>query len=181
MIITISGKPGSGKSTIAKIIADKIGMNNYSIGDIRGRMAVDRGITIDDLNKIGEKEEFTDKEVDEYQERLGKQEDNFVIDGRLSYHFISQSIKIFLDVNSDIGAKRIFLTKREDEKKEKSVKELKKRLAKRIKSDHKRYNKYYDIDFEAKKNFDIVIDTSNISAEKTAEKIIKSIEQKDYK
>ena len=64
MIITISGKPGSGKSTVAKIIAAKLGLNKYSIGDLRGKMALDRGITIDELNEVGEKEDFTDKEAD---------------------------------------------------------------------------------------------------------------------
>lgn len=181
MIITISGKPGSGKSTVAKIISNKLRLKNYSIGDLRGRMALDRGITIDDLNKVGEEEEFTDREADEYQEKLGKQEDNFVIDGRLSYYFIPNSVRIFLNVDDDMGAQRIFLTKREDEKTEKNVEYLKERLAKRVESDHKRYKKYYGIDFEAKENFDIIIDTTKISPEETAEKIIKFIEQKGYK
>ena len=181
MIITISGKPGSGKSTVAKMISNKLGLNNYSVGDVRGRMAIKKGMTIDDLNKIGEKEEFTDKKADEYQKKLGEKEDNFVIDGRLSYYFIPNSVRIFLDVNMDVGAQRIFLTKREDEKTEDDIEELKKRLAKRVESDHKRYQKYYGVDFEAKENFDIIIDTTNISPEETTEKIIKFIEQKGYK
>ena len=78
MIIAISGKPGSGKSTVANIISDNLKLNNYSFGDLRGSMALDMGITIDDLNKVGEKDEFTDKEADEYQEKLGKEKDNFV-------------------------------------------------------------------------------------------------------
>ena len=181
MIITISGKPGSGKSTVANIISDKLKLNNYSIGDLRGSMALDMGITIDDLNKVGEKDEFTDKEADEYQEKLGKEKDNFVIDGRLSYYFIPHSVRIFLDVDITVGAQRIFSIRREDEKDEKSIEELKKRLAKRVKSDHKRYQKYYGINFESKENFDLIIDTTNISPEKTADKIIKFIEQKGYK
>jgi predicted cytidylate kinase len=181
MIITISGKPGSGKSTVAKIIAAKLGLNKYSIGDLRGKMALDRGITIDELNEVGEKEDFTDKKADEYQEKLGKDEDNFVIDGRLSYYFIPHSIKIFLDVDDYVGAQRIFSIKREDEEQEDSIEELKNRLSKRVESDHKRYQKYYSIDFEDKVNFDIIIDTTDISTEKTADKILSFIEQKGYK
>ena len=181
MIITISGKPGSGKSTVAKIISGKLGLKNYSIGDLRGEMALDRGISIDDLNKVGEKEDFTDKEADEYQEKLGKEENNFVIDGRLSYYFIPSSVRIFLDVDADVGAQRIFSTKREDEKTEKNIEDLKERLAKRVESDHKRYQKYYGINFEKRENFDIVVDTTDISPEETANKIIIFIEQKGYK
>ena len=43
MIITISGKPGSGKSTIAKIISDKFGIKNYSIGNLRGEWRLKKG------------------------------------------------------------------------------------------------------------------------------------------
>lgn len=181
MIITISGKPGSGKSTVVKIIAAKLGLKKYSIGDLRGKMALDRGITIDELNKVGEKEDFTDKKADEYQKKLGKEDDNFVIDGRLSYYFIPHSIKIFLDVDEGIGAKRIFAIKREDEEQEDSVEKLKDRLSKRVESDHKRYQKYYGIDFESKGNFDIIIDTTNISPEKIVDKVLSFIEQKGYK
>ena len=69
MIISISGVPGSGKTSVAKIIADKLGMNFYSMGNMRGKMALDRGMTIDELNALGEKEAFTDAEVDEYQKK----------------------------------------------------------------------------------------------------------------
>ncbi|MFH1364907.1 MAG: AAA family ATPase, partial [Candidatus Aenigmatarchaeota archaeon] len=88
MIISICGISGSGKSTISKLLAERLGYKHYSIGEIRRKMAVDRGMTLAELNKLGEKEDFTDKEVDKFQEELGKKEDNFVIDGRTSFHFI---------------------------------------------------------------------------------------------
>ncbi|MCX6741353.1 MAG: AAA family ATPase, partial [Candidatus Parcubacteria bacterium] len=46
MIITLSGKPGSGKTTVAKILAEKLGYKFYSTGDLRGQMAMKRGLTI---------------------------------------------------------------------------------------------------------------------------------------
>ncbi|MBU0540313.1 AAA family ATPase, partial [Patescibacteria group bacterium] len=67
MIITISGVPGSGKTTVAKILAERLGMKFYSMGDLRGKMATERGLTIDELNKLGETEAFTDNDVDTYQ------------------------------------------------------------------------------------------------------------------
>ena len=38
MIITISGLPGSGKSTIGKMLAKKLGYKFYSMGDLRGKI-----------------------------------------------------------------------------------------------------------------------------------------------
>ena len=51
MIITISGKPGAGKTTVGKAVAARLGLEFYSMGDLRGKMASDRGLTIDELSK----------------------------------------------------------------------------------------------------------------------------------
>ena len=76
MIITISGRAGSGKSTIGKLLAGKIGYRFYSIGSLRRELASKLGFTIQELNKLREEQDFTDKQVDDYQKALGEKEDN---------------------------------------------------------------------------------------------------------
>lgn len=175
MIITIAGKNGSGKSTVAEFLAKKLKLKHYSIGDLRGEIAMKMGITIDELNKIGEKEDWTDKIADEFQKELGKKQDNFVIDGRLSYHFIPNSIKIYLKVTDQVAADRIFNNQRPDEPKKNSVSDVKKMLVERYKNDRKRYKHYYRIDIEDLKNYDIVIDTSNLSKEQMENLVLDAV------
>jgi len=177
MIITISGMPGSGKSSVAKELAKGLNLKHYSIGDLRGKIAMDKGMTLDELNKIGEKEDWTDKEADLYQKELGEKEDNFVIDGRLSYYFIPKSFKVFLDVNSRTGAERIFKDQREDEEKKESIEEMEQAIDQRFESDKKRYKKYYNINFPNKKDFDLVIDTTNLTLKQVVEKILKAVKK----
>ena len=177
MIISLSGTPGSGKSTVAKLLAKKLGFDHYSMGDLRRKMAEERGMTLEQLNRLGEKEAFTDKEVDDYQIKLGKEKDNFVIDGRLSFHFIPHSIKVFLDVDLTEGARRVMDSNRGEESftdLNKAVEGLKTRIA----SDKKRYLKYYDIDFFDKKHYDLVIDSTKISPQQVAEKIAEYIKKR---
>lgn len=179
MIITISGKPGSGKTKSGKMLAKKLGYKFYSIGDLRRRMALEKGISINHLNEIGEKEIWTDKDVDNYQKKLGKEEDNMIIEGRLSFHFIPESLRIFLEVSPEIGAKRIFMEKRKSEDEKENVYEVEKMLNKRIGSDKKRYLKYYRINCYDKNHYDITIDTTNLTINETVIKILNEIKNKD--
>lgn len=170
--------PGAGKSTIGRLLAKKLGYKFYSMGDLRGEMAKSRGLTIDGLNKLGEKEDWTDKQADEYQRTLGEKSDNFVVDGWISFHFIPQSFKLFLTVDSKVGAERIFQDQRDDEKKVNSVKEMEKMLKTRVKQTDKRYHKYYNVSFQDKKQFDLIIDTTKITTEQTVKIILQALENK---
>lgn len=180
MIITITGIPGAGKSTIATLLSKKLNMPWYSVGDLRGKMAKERGLTIDELNHLGETQDFTDKEVDQYQENLGKTQDGFIMDGRLSWHFIPHSFKIFLDVDAQEASERIFAASqkglRSDEHPYSTSEEVKQAIAKRLTSDQKRYKQYYSIDYLDKKNYDLFIDTTNKTPEETTDLILKALD-----
>lgn len=183
MIISISGVPGSGKTSTGKILAERLGMKFYSVGGLRGKMALERGLTIDGLNKLGEKEAFTDKSVDDYQKELGQKEDNFVIEGRLSWHFVPHSFKIFLDCDPNEAARRVFEArrsksgpKRNDEPEYKSAEDARRELDERMASDKIRYAKYYGVDYRDPGHYDLVLDTTALKGpEETADMIFNAL------
>lgn len=177
MIITLSGVPGSGKSTVGKLVAQKLGYEYFSVGKLRGKMAMEKGLTIDELNQLGEKEDWTDRQADDYQKELGKTKDNLVVEGRLSWHFIPQSFKVFLTVNTDEAACRSLENRAErpDEKPVANLAEAKKAVEERLASDKKRYLQYYGLDYTDPKHYDLVIDTTIISAEEVTQKILDKI------
>ena len=171
MIITIGGRAGSGKSTIAKLVAKRLGLRHYSMGDLQRQLAREKGLSLTELGKLEEKDDSVDKELDNKQKELGKKEDNFVIDGRLSALFIPNAVKIFLDADEEIRAKRIL----KDERVEENNIDIKKTIENtraREESENIRYKKYYGYDCYDKSNYDHVIDTSGLSVKEVVNEVL---------
>jgi len=173
--ITISGKQGAGKTTVAKLLAKSLNYSYLSIGAIRGEIAQKMNLTIDELNEIGKKENWVHKKADQRTINLGKTKNNFVIEGWIAHHFIPNAFKIFLDVDEKIAIERIFKNQRSDEGYCKTKKEMKKMLNNRLKVTQKQFQKYYNLDFMNKKNYDFIINTSNMTEKEVLDKILKII------
>ena len=179
MIISISGIPGAGKTTAGKELAKRLGYQHYYMGDIRRKKAAEIGMTLEEYNKYGEKDFSTDKNVDEYITQLGKTEDNFVIESRTAFHFIPHSVKIFLSISEAEGAKRIFHELQSKEGKDRneargiaSLEDMKRSIRKRLSSDTIRYKKYYDLNPFDPSHYDLIIDTTHSTPEKTVQQIM---------
>ena len=65
MILTISGTPGSGKSTIAKILVAKLHAQRIYVGGIRRELAKEKSMTLMELNEYAKTHPETDVDVDE--------------------------------------------------------------------------------------------------------------------
>ena len=77
-IITLSGQLGSGKSTVGKLLAKKLGYTFYSTGNAQRKIAAERGLTTLELNKLS----MTDSSIDEQIDSVFKEKgiDVLVID-----------------------------------------------------------------------------------------------------
>ena len=183
MIITIAGEPGSGKTTIADMLSKHLNWPEHYVGAMRREAAKAKNMTLEEYNKLGEKDPATDKEVDEWQKELGKKEDNFIIQGRTSWYFIPHSIKLYIKVDPRVGAERIFnqlqSKERTDEVREyETVEDIMALNEKRVASDNKRYRQYYGIEAYDEKNFDFVVDTTSKPVDKVFSEILQYIEPK---
>lgn len=162
-IITITGNPGSGKSSTAKNVALSLGYEHFSSGDMFRKMAVERGLSIEEINFTAEKQKEIDFEVDKLLEKMGKEKNDFVIDSRTAFHWIPDSFKVFLDLDPKIAAERTFAQIQKEGRASQtgsSAEEVYGNTLKRMESERKRYSNLYNIDIGDKTNFDLVVDTN---------------------
>lgn len=175
MIITIMGTPGSGKTTVAKLLARKLGYESISIGEIWRGIAEACGLTMEDFLLKVEKTEFYDKLIDEFQEKLAVTKDNIVVDSRLAWHFIPKSFKLFLSCSEEEQARRLF--KRQDGK---SFEDALSMANKRTQADITRYQKLYGLNPYNTKNFDMVINTNDKLPEEIVDEVIEELKKKRF-
>lgn len=184
MIITINGDEGSGKTTVAKKISEKLNFPRYTTGEIFREMSKKRGLSLVDYLKLGETDPQIDKEVDDYVVKLSKEQSSFIIDSRVAWHFIPESIKIYLEIDQLEGAGRIYKeilgknNRNETRKPPASVEYVMKKIQQRKATDDKRYMKYYGINIRDKANYDFVLDTTSLDPEQVADSVMEFINSK---
>jgi len=169
--ITISGTPGSGKTTVAKLLEKKLGLKHVYSGMIFRELADKHKMTLDEFGKYCEDHSQIDKELDDRQLEILKKGD-VILEGRLSgwlaYRNDIPSFKVLIDADLETRSKRIV------NREEGAIEKRKKEIKKREKCEAKRYKKYYKIDLKDKSIYDLIIDSTS----KTSEEIVEVIIQK---
>ncbi|MEK7569528.1 MAG: AAA family ATPase [Patescibacteria group bacterium] len=179
-IITINGVPGAGKSSTADLVARELGYDRFSSGDFMRKIALERGVTLNKLSEMAEKDTSIDQAIDEEVKKL-RNRGGTVIDSRLAFHWIPESFKVFLDLPLNISKERIFKDFEENKLRQASEKragtseEVYEKITKRLESERKRYRELYSIeDHTDKKNYDLVVDTNKNNLEGVARIIVRS-------
>lgn len=171
MIITISGLAGSGTTTASKILSEKTGIPHISAGDIFRQMAAEKNMDILEFSKFAEENEDIDIEIDRRQSQIAKENDDLIIEGRLSAHFVDNAdLKLWFIAPLDTRTERI------SHRENKSFDIVKKEIIKRSESEAKRYKEIHNIDIEDMEVYDAIINTGNFKPESIADIILKIIE-----
>lgn len=178
MIVSISGKPGAGKSTVTKILAEKLGMKHFYMGGMIREMAKEKNLTLQEFYASSTN---VDELIDERLTKLGQEEDNFLVESRTAFHFIPHSIKIYLDVDPEEGARRIMEESQKEnernEKKYESLEEAKEWIQKRLETEKEHYKELYNFDAHDKNHYNYILDTTDLTIEEVQEKLINFIQQ----
>lgn len=176
MIITISGLHGTGKSTIAKLIAETLKIQYYSTGQIFRDIALETNMTLEEFTEYVEENPDIDKKLDSKIIEIA-QKGNIIIDSQLSGYILKTiaDFKILLTCSLETRVKRM------SERDSSSYEEKLKETALREKSELERFKRLYNIDLndqeELSQIYDLVINTENLTVEEILEKILSTLEK----
>ena len=178
-IITLGGLPGSGKSTVKRLLVEALGYQSFSTGDYMRQMAIERGLTLAEFNDVIAHDKSIDEQLDAEQTRIGAEEQNFVVDAHLGFHFIPHSFKILLTVPLEVSATRIFNDTQSTLRQQSGDVSLTYTDAlaateKRIKNHEARYFKHYSVDLYDARHYDLVIDTSELTPTEVCEQVVQA-------
>ena len=171
-IISISGELASGKGTVSKILMKELNYGVYRNGEYVRKLAKESGMNVTEFNKYVEKHPEIDRQIENSAAEYAKNHDNFIIDARLGWYAVPNSFKVYLKVDIDVSAKRAFYDKdRKNTEKFDTIEEQKEDIIKRYKMENERYWNLYKIRRDDMSNYDLVIDTTNLTPNDVAKKI----------
>ena len=175
MIITITGKPCSGKGTAAKLFCEKYGFEYIGTGNMFREYAKQYGCDILSFQEQSSVVTKIDKLIDSQIYEIGKSKlnDNIVIDSRLAWHFIPNSFKVFIDIDNETAGQRLMSANRDSESAQ-TLEEAISSLNQRWNVENTRYQELYNIDNLNLDNYDFIINSKDLTPAQIVEEIYKS-------
>jgi cytidylate kinase len=171
MIVTISGPPGSGKTTVGRLVAQSLRCPFKSTGETFRRMAEERKVPLAKLGEMAERDHSIDVELD--RRVVASLEDPQVLEGRLAGHMCVRAnvpaFKVWIDAPVEVRAARIA------EREKKTPSAVKKAMLVRERSERTRYRDIYGIDFSDTSVYDLVLDSRAESAEALAKLVVAEV------
>jgi radical S-adenosyl methionine domain-containing protein 2 len=163
--IVLSGLAGSGKSTIGKIISQKLGFEFISMGEYARKYAFENfRMNINEFQLYCSKTPGEDELLDKTFIQYCNSKENLVIDYRLGFHLLSNVFTILLTVSELEAAMRISYSGRQHE----DAITIKYRNVQMV----QRFQNKYKVNFNDPYNYEMVVNTDGLSPEEISEVII---------
>ncbi len=177
MRITISGPPGSGKTTVCKLVAGRLGLEVIISGSIFRQMATEHEMSLADFGRMCEADPAADRRLDERMVEIARGQDDLILEGRLTAYMLTRNdipaFRVFMDADIDVRAARV--AEREGGTKE----QRKEEILQREECEVRRYIKYYDIDIRDRSIYDLIMDTTYLTPGMVADRICEAAVEKD--
>jgi len=175
MIITISGFSGSGKTTVANLVGERLKIPAVDVGCIFRGLAAKHGMDIIAFGKYAEKHPEIDRQLDAEMVKLCRRKYNLILQGRLAGWMTErngvEALRVWIGAAAKTRAQRI--CKREGLRLAKACADT----LRRDKDNRRRYLETYGLDLNDLSIYDSVIQTDNLTIEEVVCALIRAIQK----
>lgn len=170
-IVTLTGPPGSGKSTAGRAAAKRLGLEYLSAGGFFREEAAQRGMDLAQFSTYAEGHPEVDRHLDE--RMLEAARPDRLLEGRITGALLRRrGIPIlYLVVTASEAIRLERLAGRDGV----SLEEAGRLTRAREASERARYRELYDIELE-REPADLVVDSSDLSADEVADRLVGFVE-----
>lgn len=181
-IITLSGKPGSGKSSTADKVSELLGYTRHSSGDMVREVLAQNKMTLEEYNNQAKTNHSLDAQIDDELRNL-REKNDIVVDSRLGFYWIPESFKVYLDLDLDVATARIYKDAVTNSSRSAvgtsstSLYEVSRQVKERMNTEQSRFRRLYGVDPFNKNRFDLIIDTSRHDPQSVAIAVFDSYKQ----
>ncbi len=173
MIITISGLIGSGKTTVCRMLGERLGYRQVISGHVFREMAKELGMSLEEFGKLAEQDPRFDHQIDERLLNVARGGGDLILEGRLAGQLLRRNdipaFCIFLYAPLEVRVQRV--SGREGVDLQAAIEEMRAREA----SEVLRYRKFYGIDVTDRSIYDMAIDTGALTPEQVVEMIVSRV------
>ncbi|MCQ2084757.1 MAG: RNA-guided pseudouridylation complex pseudouridine synthase subunit Cbf5 [archaeon] len=177
MRITISGQPGTGKTTLCGKLSEALGLKAVVFGQVFRQLAAEKGMTLVELGALAEKDPQIDADIDAKIVETARNSPDIILESRLSAYMLTRNgipaLRVYLTASPEVRFARIGL--REDKEIQRALEETAAREA----SEAKRYMMYYNIDITDRSVYDLIVDTDNLTPDEVLQKILDAVRVRD--
>lgn len=175
MLVTVSGKAGTGTTTLSRTLSNELNLPHYYAGAIFRDMARERDMSLQEFGEYAEDNHEIDMELDDRMIEIAKRGDA-VLEGRLSAWHAErasaeeEALRVLLTATEETRAERV--AKRE----ERPVDEVQEEMRARTASEATRYSELYDVTPDDEDLYDLVVDTEDKTPDEVAEIVLEALD-----
>ncbi len=166
-VVAIGGPPGSGKSTAGRRVAERLGLEYRSAGDVFRAEAAARGLDLEAFGRYAEAHPEVDRALDRAMQAAARP--GLVLDGRIQGILCRRAgipVAIVV-VTADLAERARRVARRDGE----DARAAEQSLRAREESERARYREIYGIDLDREAP-DLLVDSTHLPPDEVADRIV---------
>ena len=173
-VVTIAGPPGSGKSTAGRLVAEALGLEYRSAGEVFRAEARNRGMTLEEFGRYAEAHPEVDRELDRTMQALARP--GRLLDGRIQGPLCRKNgvpvHHLIVTATEEVRVRRVA---RRDGR---TIEEARAEVRAREASERDRYRRYYGIDLDQDLP-DLVVDSTSQTPHEVAAALLEFLRARE--